>query len=98
LLRILAAAALAVMVLNTVGVALAADVPCAERCEDDGPDGQCAPTCQDCCCCAHARIAFLAPAAAGAPAAVRAIRAPAPDRTPPEAAAQDIFRVPKPRG
>jgi hypothetical protein len=95
LLRFAAAVVLAAMVMNAVGIALAADLPCAQRCDDDGPDGQCAPTCQDCLCCAHARVAFVAPTAVFTPGEARAIRSLAPDGQPPEAATQDIFRVPK---
>ena len=32
---------------------------CAQTCDDDQPDGWCAPTCMDCACCGHARLVTI---------------------------------------
>jgi hypothetical protein len=95
--RIVTALALALFLFQAVGVSMAPEIPCAGECEDDGPDGQCAPTCQDCLCCAHARAVFSAPAEVMIPGAVRVGRVCAADGAPPQADAGDILRVPKPR-
>jgi hypothetical protein len=46
---------------------------CAEQCPDDDAQGQCAPECQDCTCCAHHAASVLA-APAGSPLPAPAVR------------------------
>jgi hypothetical protein len=42
---------------------LASGDVCTQNCQDDDERGQCAPDCDDCLCCSHARPAMLARAA-----------------------------------
>ena len=91
---------LAVVLLQAVGFSLAAPVPCVELCEqcdDDGPDGQCAPTCVDCLCCAHTRAAFSGPTWPVRDLGVRARILLVPDGEPPQGELEEILRVPKHR-
>ena len=60
--RVVVALVLALFMVQALGTASAAPEPCAQQCEDDGPDGQCAPDCEDCVCCVHARVAVTGPA------------------------------------
>ena len=83
---------------QALGGSTATPDPCAQQCEDDGPDGQCAPNCEDCVCCAHTRVAVTGRATDPLPIAVRIAtgwRGSRPAR--PEAEAEDILRVPKSR-
>jgi hypothetical protein len=93
--RVGAALVLAVFLLQAAGIAFAAPVPCTEECEDDGPDGQCGPNCQDCLCCAHPRAVSPVSASAVRQTATRLIRTPVAERSPPQAELEDILRVPK---
>jgi hypothetical protein len=86
---------LAICLLQAVGSSVVMQIPCVEQCEDDGPDGQCAPTCQDCLCCAHSRAASSSPPPEVVPLELRAGLAPAADVSPPETEIQEILRVPK---
>jgi hypothetical protein len=49
--RLLHALVIVFAILQSAGVLTYATVQCVETCPDDGPDGQCAPTCADCSCC-----------------------------------------------
>jgi hypothetical protein len=53
--RLLFLIAFALFAVQAGGLAMAVEVPCAEPCEGDGPDGQCPPACYDCACCAQPR-------------------------------------------
>jgi hypothetical protein len=93
--RLAAAVILAVFAFQAVGVSAAAAMPCLEQCEDDGPDGQCAPTCEDCFCCAHPRAAVAAPAAMPVPGGAVLRRSFFLERQPPQPDAGEILRIPK---
>jgi len=93
--RILAAVILALFVAQTAGLSLAASVTCVQTCEDDGPDGQCAPSCADCVCCAHSRYTAALPASAPILANVNASRSWPSDTPPADSDPQDIMHVPK---
>jgi hypothetical protein len=54
--RRVAAIVFMLVTVQVSGVGVAVETACIEHCEDDGPDGQCAPTCRDCACCAQPRI------------------------------------------
>ncbi len=70
--------------------------PCAERCPDDGDDGACAPTCDDCACCAHVRTVALRASGLGADvAAGAAAHTPEPLAAAPQPFVDEIFHVPK---
>lgn len=95
--RVVVALLLAVFMVQAVGGSTASAGPCAQQCEDDGPDGQCAPNCEDCVCCVHARVAVTGLASALLPIAVRTYRVARAETSPPQAEAEDILRVPKSR-
>ncbi len=93
--RVILVVAFALFAVQASGLAQGVEIPCAERCQDDGPDGRCAPTCQDCLCCAQVRVY-----PAGAPTAlvptqpVARIAWPA-QATPASPDPGEILRVPK---
>jgi hypothetical protein len=95
--RVVVALVLALFMVQALGTASAAPEPCAQQCEDDGPDGQCAPDCEDCVCCVHARVAVTGRALTPLPIEVCRYRAAIIESCPPEPVCQDIWRVPKPR-
>ena len=74
---------------------MVAAVPCVEECQDDGPDGECAPTCEDCVCCAHPRAGIGAPMASVLIESARGSHLVAPEQSPPEGELEEILRVPK---
>lgn len=77
------------------GVSTAAfEERCEQRCPDDGPDGKCAPTCVDCTCCVHVRLAELSAGLASPLPAVRTgvIAAPVVHPSSPEPG--EILHVP----
>jgi hypothetical protein len=98
LLRFASTFVLAVCLLQAVSGRVVMQIPCAEQCEDDGPDGQCAPTCEDCLCCAHSRAAFSAAPPDVVPLQLRAGLDQGTEGGPPEAEIQEILRVPKRAG
>ena len=95
--RVVVALVLALFMVQALGTASAAPEPCAQQCQDDGPDGQCAPDCADCVCCVHARVAVTGPVLTALPIEVRRYRVAVVETGPPDAVSQDIWRVPKPR-
>jgi hypothetical protein len=97
LLRLFAALVLGLFVLQAAGVSAAGARICVEQCQDDGPDGQCAPDCEDCVCCAHTRGTVTALAAVLLPAEGRTRRILRAEASPPESEAKDILHIPKSR-
>jgi hypothetical protein len=95
--RVVVALVLALFMVQALGTASAAPEPCAQQCQDDGPDGQCAPDCEDCVCCVHARVAVTGPALTSLPIEFCRYRVAIAETCPPEPVSQDIWRVPKPR-
>jgi hypothetical protein len=93
--RVIVALVLALFMVQALGTASAAPEPCAQQCQDDGPDGQCAPDCEDCVCCVHARVAVTGPALTPLPIQVCRHRVVIVETCPPEPVSQDIWRVPK---
>jgi hypothetical protein len=93
--RIVVALVLALFMVQALATTSAAPEPCAQSCEDDGPDGQCAPDCEDCVCCVHARVAVAGRPVASPPVEARRYRLALTEGGPPETEAQDILRVPK---
>jgi hypothetical protein len=97
LVRALAIVFLALFAAQAGGLALGVETTCYERCADDGPDGECAPTCADCLCCAQPRAPAAAPRIAGLvppPAVTRPSFAVQAEPAAPDPA--EILRVPKP--
>ena len=93
--RVVVALVLALFMVQARGTASAAAESCAQQCEDDGPDGQCAPDCEDCVCCVHARVAVAGRPVAAPPVQARRYLVTPAEASPPETEAQDILRVPK---
>lgn len=80
-----------------IGVSsIAVGMPCVETCEDDGPDGQCAPGCEDCVCCAQPRVTLVPPTTAEQPVGTSRDQAWPEQATPPVPEPHEILRVPKP--
>jgi hypothetical protein len=85
-------------------VALAWAVPstawqgvCVEACEDDGPDGGCAPDCVDCCDCGHRPVSSTCLTVTVSVVALLTDQAPSQPAPPPAAPEpDDILHVPKP--
>ena len=95
--RVVFLAALFLVSLQTSGFGLAVDTVCVEHCDDDDPEGNCAPTCEDCLCCAHGRVTPAGRAGAVAPLVRTGVRVDSPAQTAPDSPEPaDIFRVPKP--
>ena len=70
---------------------------CTEQCADDDEQGQCAPECQDCTCCAHHAASVLAvPSGSPLPAPVARQRTEAPTAQPQAAHARKIPHIPRP--
>ena len=68
---------------------------CVQNCQDDDERGQCAPDCNDCVCCSHARQVVAVPASS----TVQWDSRPAPiaeheEDEPPSAEVGDILHVP----
>ena len=80
-----------VVLLLAGGVSVGA---CLETCEDDGPDGGCAPTCDDCVCCVGA-AAILAEVP-GAEARLAGRREPSAPPVVLPGSAAEILHVPRP--
>jgi hypothetical protein len=93
--RLVAAVILTVFFFQAAGVALAAGAPCAQQCEDDGPDGRCAPTCVDCICCGHPRATFARPPSMIAPSEAKIAEPFVHDGDPPQTDLKEIVRIPK---
>jgi hypothetical protein len=93
--RFAAAVLLAVVLFQVAGVSLAAGLPCPVECQDDGPGGQCPPTCQDCFCCAHTRATFGEAVGVIAPCLVGLVTCLASESQPPQGETREILRVPK---
>lgn len=68
---------------------------CFEQCEDDNDDGDCAPGCDDCSCCA--RVSIVTPDLAVSPAVALVLRATPASSTllPPSADSRQLLDVPK---
>jgi hypothetical protein len=96
--RIVLLLAFALSALQATGLAAGVEVLCVERCQDDGPDGRCAPTCQDCLCCAQPRVYPLGAPAAMVPVQPVARVAWPALATPASADPGEILRVPKSGG
>lgn len=76
---------------------MAVDLVCVQHCKDDGPDGDCAPSCEDCLCCAHSRVTPTGRTTAITPLPRKGIRVHSPAQSTPDSPeAAEIFRVPKP--
>ena len=68
---------------------------CTQSCEDDDAQGQCAPDCVDCTCCAHVRsVAAPIPMPSLAPRVDRPSRFAHEEAAPPSADVGDILHVP----
>lgn len=68
---------------------------CTQQCADDDEQGQCAPDCVDCTCCAHVRsVAAPLPRPSLAPRAERQSRFAYEEAEPPSADVGDILHVP----
>lgn len=93
--RILAALLVALVSLEIGLSSTVLGTPCVETCEDDGPDGQCAPGCEDCLCCAHSRVTVAPPAGSAAPIATSVALVWREDARPPTPEPHEILRVPK---
>lgn len=69
---------------------------CVAACPDDGPDGDCAPVCVECGCCANApRTLVASPVVSVLPAARSHRVAAAPAAHLPARDPQDVFHVPR---
>lgn len=70
--------------------------PCETGCAGDGPDGTCAPLCQDCACCPTLASGVQVDVVISSPAQV--VLAPPPGRQtlPRDTDPSDIFHIPKP--
>jgi hypothetical protein len=68
---------------------------CAETCQDDGPDGQCSPGCDDCFCCNHGRLTVSLPQDAVVLFAMFETTLWPDDAEPSSPEPQEILRVPK---
>lgn len=86
----------ALLLLQATGLnAFLAPLPCADGCPEDGPDGNCAPMCDECVCCpalrscAQPEVVVLLPAASCMTTTAESRVMPA------HAAPADIFHVPK---
>jgi hypothetical protein len=95
--RRLALLALAFLVEQSVAApALRGVTECREGCDDDGPNGRCGSTCEDCSCCARlGAFAVAEPAALVRLVQERAARR-CPSVAPSSPDGADIFHVPKP--
>ena len=69
---------------------------CVESCPDDGPDGKCSPTCDDCACCARpVTPPPRAPAIELLPTVISIAIGGAVPYTPPSPEPRKILHVPK---
>jgi hypothetical protein len=93
--RALAIVAFVLFAVQAGGLALAVETACFERCEDDGPDGNCAPTCADCRCCAQPRVPPTPTSDDLIPPAPVARRSWSPQAAPVSPDPSEILRVPK---
>jgi hypothetical protein len=85
----------ALFALEASGLAMAVETTCLEHCDDDGPDGTCPPTCQDCACCAQPR-AIQTMSAGAAPSQALTSTGDWPAAGPPASPDPgEILRVPK---
>ncbi len=93
--RLLALVLLSLVALQVGVSSIALAAPCVGTCDDDGPDGNCAPGCDDCTCCAHARVLIARPQTTDAPTSAAVIHAWPADGEPPSPDPREILRVPR---
>jgi hypothetical protein len=67
---------------------------CTQSCPDDDERGQCAPDCDDCLCCVHARPVMIARPATLLPGHPEPVRIERDEQAPPSADVGDILHVP----
>ena len=85
------------LLLQTTGlVAIVAPLPCTDGCPEDGPDGACAPLCDECVCCPTVRSCEQPGFMVGSPQFSLLRRATERRIPSPDTAPADIFHVPKP--